>query len=64
MTERESWILGNQDENPELSVEKNAAMIEPGLEKATGSVSRTEVAKKWTMTSTQIYHTHGKGKWK
>src|SRR5205823_5156914 len=31
VTERESWILGNKDANPALSVEDNAAMIEPGL---------------------------------
>ncbi|MGH9668897.1 MAG: NADP-dependent isocitrate dehydrogenase, partial [Terriglobales bacterium] len=32
VTERESWILGNQDKDPALTVEQNAAMIEPGLE--------------------------------
>src|SRR5437588_1528865 len=32
VTERESWILDNKDKNPNLSVEDNAAMIEPGLE--------------------------------
>ena len=35
VTERESWILGNKDSDPNLSIEKNAAMIEPGLEQAT-----------------------------
>src|SRR5580693_1072088 len=32
VTERESWILGNQEANPKLTVEENAALIEPGLE--------------------------------
>src|SRR5690242_17875529 len=32
VTERESWILGNQEANPNLTVEQNAALIEPGLE--------------------------------
>src|SRR5205823_9475318 len=32
VTERESWILDNKDKNSNLSVEDNAAMIEPGLE--------------------------------
>ena len=32
VTERESWILGNNDANPGLTVEDNAALIEPGLE--------------------------------
>src|ERR1700732_5134686 len=35
VTERESWILDNLDKNAGLSVEQNAAMIEPGLEQAT-----------------------------
>src|SRR5690348_1139509 len=32
VTERESWILGNVEANPGISVEDNAALIEPGLE--------------------------------
>ena len=32
ITERESWILGNLEANPGLTVEQNAALIEPGLE--------------------------------
>src|ERR1700736_440185 len=32
VTERESWILDNLDKNSGLSVEQNAALIEPGLE--------------------------------
>jgi isocitrate dehydrogenase len=32
VTERESWILGNVDANPGISIEENAALIEPGLE--------------------------------
>ena len=35
VTERESWILDNVDKNPGLSVEQNAAMIEPGMEQGT-----------------------------
>ncbi len=34
VTERESWILGNLDANPDFAPEKNAAMIEPGLDSA------------------------------
>ena len=30
VTERESWILDNKDKNPNLSVEQNAVMVEPG----------------------------------
>jgi isocitrate dehydrogenase len=32
VTERESWILGNKEKNPELSVEDNARMIDPGFD--------------------------------
>ena len=35
VTERESWILDNLEKNPGLTIEQNAAMIEPGLEQAT-----------------------------
>src|ERR1035441_8547619 len=32
VTERESWILGNIEANLGISIEENAALIEPGLE--------------------------------
>src|SRR5580704_14750333 len=35
VTERESWILGNKDSDPNLSLEQIAEMIEPGFENAT-----------------------------
>jgi isocitrate dehydrogenase len=63
VTERESWIIDNLDKNANLSVEKNAAMIEPGLEQATEAFKRTvydEVKK----TLDSLYVSHGKGKWK
>ncbi len=63
ITERESWIVDNLDRNPGLTVEKNAAMIEPGLEQATESFKQsayTEVKQ----TLDAIYATHGKGQWK
>jgi isocitrate dehydrogenase len=30
VTERESWILGNREDNPDLTVEENANLIDPG----------------------------------
>jgi isocitrate dehydrogenase len=63
ITERESWILDNLDKNGSLSVEQNAAMIEPGLEQATEAFKKTlydEVKK----TLDSIYASHGKGQWK
>ena len=35
VTERESWILGNAESNPGITVEQNAALIEPGLNSVT-----------------------------
>jgi isocitrate dehydrogenase len=63
VTERESWILGNKDSDPNLSAEKNAAMIEPGLEQAPEAFQR-EVAGEVKATLDAIYATHGSGKWK
>jgi isocitrate dehydrogenase len=63
VTERESWILGNLDANPDISPEKNAEMVEPGLAGAPAAF-REQVVKEVAMTIAQIYHTHGQGKWK
>jgi isocitrate dehydrogenase len=63
ITERESWIVDNLDKNPALTVEQNAAMIEPGLDQATDAFKKTVYAEvKQTLDS--IYATHGKGQWK
>jgi isocitrate dehydrogenase len=63
VTERESWILANKDRNPNLSVEQNAAMSEPGLEQGTEGVKQAVYAEvKHTLDS--IYATHGNGQWK
>src|SRR5256884_3054902 len=40
VTERESWIIDNKDKNPNLTVEQNANLIEPGLEFATDDFRR------------------------
>ncbi|HEV2299501.1 MAG TPA: NADP-dependent isocitrate dehydrogenase [Candidatus Acidoferrales bacterium] len=63
VTERESWILGNKDNEPNLSAEKNAAMIEPGLEQASEAFQR-EVGAEVKSTLDAIHATHGSGKWK
>ena len=63
VTERESWILDNLDKNPNLSVEQNAAMIEPGLEQATESFKNT-ICEEVKATLAAISATHGKGQWK
>jgi len=62
VTERESWIVDNRDRNPQLSVEKNAAMIEPGLEQGTEAF-RKSVCDEVKAVLDAIYATHGQGKW-
>ena len=63
VTERESWILDNKDKNPNLSVEENANLIEPGMEFAPPEF-RQSVNKEVKEVLDAIYATHGKGAWK
>ena len=63
VTERESWILDNKDKNPNLSVEENANMVEPGLEFAPPEF-RQAVYKEVKQVLDTIYATHGHGAWK
>jgi isocitrate dehydrogenase len=63
VTERESWILDNLDKNSNLTVEQNAALIEPGLEQATPAFAKS-VHDEVKQTLDAIYATHGKGQWK
>src|SRR5437588_803326 len=59
----DEMLKDNKDKNPALTIEQNAAMIEPGLEQATQAFKKTvydEVKK----TLDAIYATHGKGQWK
>jgi isocitrate dehydrogenase len=63
ITERESWMVDNLDKNPKLTVEQNAAIIEPGVEQATDAF-RAELYKEVKQVLDTIYATHGKGQWK
>ena len=63
VTERESWIIDNLDKNAQLTVEQNAAMIEPGLEQATEAFKKT-ICDEVKQTLDAIYATHGRGQWK
>jgi isocitrate dehydrogenase len=63
VTERESWILGNQDANPALTIEQNAAMIEPGLEMANQAYQDAIFAEVKKVLAS-IGKTHGNGAWK
>ncbi|HEY2460782.1 MAG TPA: NADP-dependent isocitrate dehydrogenase [Candidatus Acidoferrum sp.] len=63
VTERESWILDNLDKNPNITVEQNAAAIEPGLEQAPEAF-RKSVQDEVKSVVAAIGATHGKGQWK
>jgi len=63
VTERESWALGNKDADPNLSIEANAALVEPGLEMANDAFKK-QVYEEVKTTLDSIYATHGKGQWK
>jgi len=63
ITERESWILDNLDRSRSLTVEQNAAMIEPGLEQATDAFKKV-VYGEVQHTIEALNPTHGNGQWK
>ena len=63
VTERESWILDNKDRDPNISIAKNAALIEPGLDQATEDF-KDKIAAEVQQTLEAIYLSHGRGQWK
>jgi isocitrate dehydrogenase len=62
VTERESWILGNKEKNPNLSVEDNAKMIDPGFDMM--SPAQQGEIKAEVEEALKLWDTHGDGKWK
>jgi len=62
VTERESWILGNREKDPNLSVEANARMVEPGFDMM--SPAQQNDVKAEVEAALQLAPTHGDGKWK
>jgi isocitrate dehydrogenase len=63
VTERESWILGNVEAKPGITIEENAALIEPGLEFGTDAF-RAELYAEVKAVLDSIGESHGGGKWK
>ncbi len=62
VTERETWILGNKESNPNLSVEDNAKMIDPGFDMM--SPAQQGDIKAEVEEALKLWDTHGEGKWK
>jgi isocitrate dehydrogenase len=62
VTERESWVLGNVEKNPNLSLQEHARLIEPGYDVAPADVQaefRSEVEQALALAPT-----HGGGRYK
>lgn len=63
VTERESWILGNKERNPDLSIEDNARQIEPGYDALTVE-KKEQACAEVKQVLDAIWETHGNRKWK
>jgi len=62
VTERESWILGNKESTPAITIEDNARAVDPGYDVMTQEQQakvRGEIE-----TAVQLWPTHGEGRWK
>jgi isocitrate dehydrogenase len=62
VTERESWVLGNKEQNPDLTIEENARLVDPGFDMM--SPDQQASIKKEVEDALAIWPTHGDGKWK
>jgi isocitrate dehydrogenase len=63
VTERESWIVSNKEKNPDITLEDNARLIEPGYDALTPE-KQAEVTSEVESVLDAIWDTHGNGQWK
>lgn len=63
VTERESWILANQEQNSNLSVANNGRLIEPGYNNLTPD-KREAIDLEVQQVLDSIGTSHGNGKWR
>ena len=63
ITERESWILDNIKNNPEINVENNARLIEPGFNKLTLEKQKI-ICEEINQVISSISASHGDNKWR
>lgn len=63
VTARESWILGNKDDNPLLDDEAIARMIDPGYDMMTGD-QQQEIRREVADTLAALLPSHGQGQWR
>jgi isocitrate dehydrogenase len=62
VTERESWILGNKEAKPDLTIEENAKLVDPGFDMM--SPNQQNDIKQEVEDALKLWETHGDGKWK
>ncbi|MCZ2127951.1 MAG: NADP-dependent isocitrate dehydrogenase [Anaerolineales bacterium] len=62
VTERESWIFSNKEKNPQISVEENAKIVDPGFDMM--SPAQQADIKAEVEEALALWETHGDGKWK
>jgi len=62
VTQRESWILQNREENPGISPEANAKLVEPWFEQLDEAKQRELVAE--VEATLALWPTHGEGRWR
>jgi len=62
VTERETWILGNQESDPSLSVEGNARLVEPGFDMLPPKQKEELLAE--VAAALALAPTHGAGQWR
>jgi isocitrate dehydrogenase len=63
VTERESWILDNKDNNSSITTEANARMIDPGFDMMSPDQQK-KICAEIESTLSSIYASHGQGKYK
>ena len=63
ITERESWILENTFNNPGITIEGNAKLIDPGYESLTGD-KKESICNEIKNVLNTIEESHGKEEWK
>jgi len=62
VTQRESWIIGNKDQHPDLSIDENAKLVEPGYTMMTDK--QQEEVQVEVEEALGLMSTHGNGQWK
>ena len=63
VSERESWILGNREANPDISYEDNAREIEPGYDLMPEN-RKVAIRNEIEVCLNRLWDDHGGGKWK